>query len=84
MHCDWKKALEILKTEKAVFDLVFLDPPYAMTDLSLVFSDLVPVIHPEAIVVLEHESGKNITVSDMYRELKSRSWGFCAVSVYGM
>lgn len=82
MHCDWKKALEALKAEKKTFDLVFLDPPYAMTDLSEVFTAVVPLIGPESLVILEYEAGKEITVPESFSRLKDRSWGFCAVSIF--
>ena len=82
MHCDWRKALDILRNENMLFDLVFLDPPYAMLDLREVFSGLIPVIHRESHVVLEYESDKKVAVSDKFMRLKDRSWGFCAVSVY--
>ncbi len=82
MHCDWRKALESLRNENMVFDLVFLDPPYAMLDLREVFNGLIPMIHRESRVVLEYEADKNVAVSNQFMRLKDRSWGFCAVSVY--
>ena len=81
-HCDWKKAAEELKKEKAVFDLVFLDPPYSMTDLTEVFDALVHLTGPESLVVLEHEAGKEIHVSGCYVMIRQRAWGFCSVSMY--
>lgn len=79
---DWKKAVEILRQEQAIFDLVFLDPPYAMLDLREVFSRLVPLIHEDTLVVLEHEAAKQYTVSENYIPVKQRAWGFCAVTIY--
>ena len=84
IRCDWRKALDILTEEKALFDLVFLDPPYSMVDLKDVFSALIPVIHCDSLIVLEYEAGKRITVSDRYTRIKDRKWGFCAVSLYKM
>ena len=82
MQCDWRKALETLSAEKTLFDMVFLDPPYAMTDLRDVFTALIPVIHTDSFVILEHEAGKEIAVSESYTKLKDRTWGFCEVSIY--
>ena len=78
--CDWKKAVARLQTEEAAFDLVFLDPPYAMTDLRAVFSSLVPLVTPGTIVVLEHEAGKEAVIPETYTVTKHRSWGFCAAA----
>ncbi len=82
LQCDWKKAAETLKNEKAKFDLVFLDPPYAMTDLRNVFSSLIPLIHNDTLVVLEHEAGRQYETGNAFEAIKERAWGFCAVSVY--
>jgi len=82
MHCDWHAAADTLKREKEVFDLIFLDPPYAMQDLRDVFSALVTLTGPDTIIVLEHEAGKEIQVSDDFEKYRDRAWGFCAVSMY--
>ena len=79
---DWYAVLQELQKEKEVFDLVFLDPPYSMLDLERVFTQLIPLIGPDSLVVLEHESGKEPAVSDRFEAIKKRAWGFCAVSIY--
>ena len=84
MHCDWKKAVRKLKEEKKTFDLVFLDPPYSMTDLHEVFTALTDIIHSDSLVLLEYESGKEIAITDRFSRQKDRSWGFCAVSIFRM
>ena len=81
-HCDWQAALHRLQNEKALFDIVFLDPPYSMLDLKEVFSMLIPVIRQDTLVILEHEAGKEPAVSERFGITKSRAWGFCAVTVY--
>lgn len=81
-HCDWKTAAEELRREQAAFDLVFLDPPYSMTDLTDVFDALIPLTGPESLIILEHEAGKEIHVSGRYETVRQRAWGFCAVSMY--
>ena len=80
--CDWTRAVRTLQEEGQKFDIVFLDPPYAMTDLSTVFTSLIPLMEKEAIIVLEHEAGKTVTVPPEFEIIKDRSWGFCAVTVY--
>ena len=83
-YCDWTKAVNALLEEKGKFDIVFLDPPYAMTDLRSVFTSLIPLLEEDSIIVLEHEAGKSVTVQQEFTILKDRSWGFCAVTVYRM
>lgn len=78
-HCDWQRALNDLQREGTRFDLVFLDPPYAMSDLQDVFRALLPVCGPDSLIVLEHQAGKEIAVPNMYTVARQRSWGFCAV-----
>ena len=79
---DWKRAVRILQEEGQIFDLVFLDPPYCMTDLRDVFASLIPITDADPIIVLEHESGKSITAADQYEVVRQKEWGFCAVSFY--
>ena len=42
--CDWTRAVRTLQEEKQKFDIIFLDPPYAMTDLRTVFTSLIPLM----------------------------------------
>ena len=79
---DWKAAVGMLREEKAFFDLVFLDPPYASDELRDVFTALLPLISQETLIVLEHEAGKAQDVPPAFRPVKERSWGYCAVSMY--
>ena len=81
-RADWKTALGMIRQENIVFDLVFLDPPYAITDLRDVFSALVPVVAPEALIILEHETGVQPAIPDCFRAVKHKNYGFCSVSLY--
>ena len=80
--CDWRKAIRQLKQEQKLFDVVFLDPPYHMQDLYEVFTALDSVTDIHALIVLEHQSESIITVPEKYELTKSRTWGYCAVSLY--
>ena len=44
MTSDWRRALKEIESTGKCFDMVFLDPPYAMLDLTDVFSGLTPVL----------------------------------------
>ena len=82
--CDWTTALKAFQLESFQFDVVFLDPPYAMTDLRAVFTALIPFVHNRTLIVVEHESGSDILVPDHFGIVKNRSWGYCAATVYCM
>ena len=79
---DWHKALKETESDGERFDIVFLDPPYAMLDLAGVFSGLVPVLGEDALIILEHEAGKKTETGPGYECIKQRNWGFCGVSIY--
>ena len=81
-RCDWHAAVQKLQEEGYIFDIVFLDPPYSMTDLRDVFYSLQPVIGTETLVILEHEAGKQPLVSDNYTVVKDRAWGYCGITIY--
>ena len=81
-RCDWRAALSELQKENEVFDLIFLDPPYAMQDLRDVFLSLVPVTGPDTLVILEHEAGTKPQVPERFKTVRDRAWGFCSVTIY--
>ena len=54
--CDWHKAVAALSRDKRQFDLIFLDPPYRMTDLREVFKAIGGLIAEDGLVILEHEA----------------------------
>ena len=81
-RCDWRAALSELQKENEVFDLIFLDPPYAMQDLRDVFLYLVPVTGPDTLVILEHEAGTKPQVPERFKTVRDRAWGFCSVTIY--
>ncbi len=80
--CDWRKALETLTARGDRFDLVFLDPPYAMGDLTAVTEGLLPLLAPDALVVTEHQAGNPYTVSGALAETDARHWGYAGVTMY--
>jgi len=79
---DWRDIVRTLTAEGETFDLVFLDPPYEMTDLRPVLDALRGVITGRTLVVLEHEARRETLVPDDFVLQKERGWGFCAVRFY--
>ena len=82
--CDWRKAVIQLRREQTKFNLIFLDPPYAIQDLREVFSALNDLTDTQSLIILEHEAEKKITVPYSFEMIKTRSWGLCAISIYRM
>ncbi len=79
---EWKRATATLKAEGERFDLVFLDPPYAMTDLREVTDELLGLLSDGALIVIEHEAKAETAVSDELELVNERSWGYCGVRFY--
>ncbi len=79
---DWKQAAAELIREGRQFDLVFLDPPYRMTDLREVFSVLEKLLAEDGIVILEHEAKAEVNAGEGFEETDRRQWGFCGVTFY--
>ncbi len=79
---EWERAARTLKEEGAVFDLVFLDPPYAMRDLRQVMDAVLLLTAEDALVIVEHEAKAEVTASGSFEKVNERSWGFCGVQFY--
>ena len=75
-----------IKTNKAQYDLVFADPPYALPtlpeipDLVLGTNGGVSMLKPDGILVFEH--GKQYDFSDHPRFLEHRSYGSVNFSLF--
>ncbi|MBP5728406.1 MAG: 16S rRNA (guanine(966)-N(2))-methyltransferase RsmD, partial [Clostridia bacterium] len=65
-RCDWLNAVRQLQKENERFDIVFLDPPYAMKDLQSVTESLIPLLAEDAMIILEHEAGAEPLVTEAF------------------
>ncbi len=79
---EWENTLETLRREGERFDLVFLDPPYALTDLTDLTEKLKPLLAEDGWVVLEHQAETRPKTAEWLRAVKDRKWGFCGVTIY--
>ncbi|MBQ8536900.1 MAG: RsmD family RNA methyltransferase, partial [Clostridia bacterium] len=81
---DWKKVLSLLVEERAAFDLVFLDPPYKLTDLREVTETMVQgrLIHKESLVIVEHDYKQEVAVSPRLALQKQRKYGIVGISIF--
>ena len=80
--CDWKAAVKALKDRGDKFDLVFLDPPYRMTDLRDIFDALEDLTDEDSLVIAEHEAKLTVQTGDGFERTDERKWGFCGMSFF--
>lgn len=82
LHCDWLLALRQLSSQQRRFDVVFLDPPYRMHDMTPVMEALRPLLTPDAVIVLEHEAKTFPATPDGFELYDSRKYGIAGVSFF--
>lgn len=82
LHCDWQLAVKQLASQQRSFDLVFLDPPYAMHDMVPVLDAIRPLLAPGAVILLEHEAKTFPATPDGYALYDSRKYGVAGVSFF--
>lgn len=79
---DWQQAVQRLTAAGEQFDLVFLDPPYAMSDLTGVMEALKPILAEDACLVVEHEARSIPATADGYELFDSRKYGYVGISFF--
>ena len=79
MQSDWKETLRRLRGEK--FDLVFLDPPYAMNVLPAVLEELYPLLKSTSTVICESGNDISDTIGEKYEIIKSAKYGVAYVII---
>lgn len=79
---DWSAAVTQLTRAGERFDLIFLDPPYAMHDLSGVMEALRPLMQPDAVILVEHEAKTFPSVPDGFDLYDHRKYGIAGVSFF--
>ena len=79
---DWQQAVRQLAAAGETFNLVFLDPPYAMHDMTGVMEALMPLLAEDAVVIVEHEARVMPATADGYEMYDSRKYGYAGVSFF--
>lgn len=79
---DWQAAVSQLQRADDRFNLVFLDPPYAMHDLCSVMNALKPLLAEDAIILVEHEAKTFPSTPDGFDLYDSRKYGIAGVSFF--
>ena len=84
LKADWKHAITQLSLEKKAFDLVFLDPPYKMTELGEICASLADagLLASGAMMVLEHRTGTFGEPDERFELLKQRTYGDTEIHFY--
>jgi len=82
LHCDWQQALQQLAVRGEKFDLVLLDPPYAMHDMNRVMESLRSVLAPSAVILLEHDAKVFPVTPDGFELYDNRKYGVAGVSLF--
>lgn len=84
LNSDWAQAVGKCRTEAKRFDLVFLDPPYRMTELGEICQRLMQegLLLPEAMLVLEHRTGVTLDMPKEFLLEKERTYGDTQIHFY--
>lgn len=82
LNCDWQMALRQMTAQGEKFDVVFLDPPYAMRDMTMVLNGLKPLLREDAVILLEHEAKTFPSTPDGFELYDNRKYGIAGVSFF--
>ena len=82
--CEWKQAIKQMSGKSKRFDLVFLDPPYRMTDLSIYCYALASadLLADGAMMVLEHREGVVPALDERFEQVNERKYGDSGIHFY--
>jgi len=78
----WQSCVRRLAETGMQFDVIFLDPPYRMTDLSEVCSCLLPLMSEHAVLVVEHRNETEPVVDTALERYDRRKYGYVGLSLY--
>ena len=79
LNADYRAALSSILAEGQRVDLVFLDPPYAMEDLTEVTEAVLPLLEDDGQIIIEHKASETPAFSAQYRVRDRRRYGYCGL-----
>lgn len=79
MCSDWGETLRRLKGNK--FDIVFLDPPYALNIIPKILTELNNYLKPTSVVVCESGNDISEDIGDAYSVIKQAKYGVAYVTL---
>ncbi len=84
MKCDWQKAAAKLKEQGKRFDLIFLDPPYRMTETGGICDRLAELglLAEEALLVIEHRKGLPPSPGPAFALHRTKGYGDTEISFF--
>ena len=84
LPCGWEEALRRLSAEGRSFTLVFLDPPYRMTDTGEQCARMAALnlLDNEALVVIEHRRDTPPVLNERFVQRDERRYGDTAIHIY--
>ena len=78
-----KDALEFLQRNKDIFDIVFMDPPYAKNMIPKILVNLDKFINNNGIIICEHSKKDKLPTKIENLEIyKSKNYGTISVTFY--
>lgn len=86
IQAEWQETLRRLSAEGKPFQLIFLDPPYAMADLSPVFEALRSggLLEADSLIVVEHQAEKVPQVAEGFEVVDQRKYGYAGIHMFRM
>lgn len=79
LRMDAFQACRYLKNKQLVFDLVYLDPPYAKLDLTKVLKALEPITNPDSKIIYECLKDETVHLPEGYAFDKTSIYGRIAL-----
>ena len=85
LEMDYMKALKKLKTENNIFDIIFLDPPFATdyADNALQYIASENMLNDNGVIVYEHMLNKGIAIPENLEIVDEKKYGTIKVSYIG-
>lgn len=84
MAGDACRSLRELARRQAIFDVIFLDPPYDAPDLSAALGLAARILSPEGVLVLEHRSTLEVALPEttLLDRARTYRYGDSSLTVY--
>ena len=85
LEMDYMKALKKLKSDNLVFDIIFLDPPFAsdFADNALEFISKNEMLTSDGIIVYEHVLDKEVKIPELLEVVDEKKYGTVKVTYIG-
>ena len=82
MPGDWRDCVAAMRRQERRFRLIFLDPPYEMTDLVDLTDRLLSPLAEDGLVILEHEQHRDPQVTGSLNLVDLRRYGIAGIRIY--